>query len=319
MERKRKVLIIKTGYSEILDKESNSRKVSLGDVLRTTVLLNLFKNDSVTWITDPAAMPLLENNPYTERVLPYDFTTVLQIEAEEFDVVINLEKIPGICAWADKIKAWKKYGFRFDSKTGNAEAYDQAYDVLTVSSDSRLKKENTKTAQELLYGMVGAKWNGETYILQPNSKTQEAFDVGLNTLVGQKWPTKEWSMDNWDALEIMLKNAGFKVSRQDKQGKEILENLESYIEWINSSKLIISNDSLGMHLGIALHKKVLGLFGPTPHQEVYFYGKGKAILPEPIIDCIPCFKGKCENGKKCIETITPERVFEEAKSLLSSM
>ena len=39
-----KVLIIKTGYSEFLDNGDESRKVSLGDVLRTTPLLHVYKN-----------------------------------------------------------------------------------------------------------------------------------------------------------------------------------------------------------------------------------------------------------------------------------
>src|SRR3989344_2548321 len=115
MEKKEKILIIKTGYSEFLDKENNFRKVSLGDILRTTPLLHLFKNDHVTWVTDESAYPLLKDNPYIHRILFLDFLTMQQLQAEEFDTIINLEKIPGICALTDKIKAWKKYGFRLDT------------------------------------------------------------------------------------------------------------------------------------------------------------------------------------------------------------
>lgn len=38
-----KILIITTGYSEILDMESDSRTVSFGDVLKTTPLLHVYK------------------------------------------------------------------------------------------------------------------------------------------------------------------------------------------------------------------------------------------------------------------------------------
>lgn len=316
----KKVLIIKTGYSEILEGGSNSRRVSFGDILRTTPLLHLYKNNNVTWVTDFDAFPLLEDNPFISKLLPYDFTTVLQLGAEEFDIVINLEKIPGICVLADRIRTrHSRHGFTFNSQTGEAEAYDKAYDVLTVSSDPNAKKDNKRTSQELLFEMIGAKWNGEEYVLGYKPKTDEKYDIVLNTQIGQKWPTKSWPMEYWDQLEKMLEAEGLKVTRQDKQSKEILNNLNLYMDWLNSGKVIISNDSLGMHLGIALHKKVLGLFGPTPHQEVYFYGKGKAILPEPLIECVPCFKGKCGNGKNCIETITPKRVFEEARLLLFSI
>src|SRR3990170_1114193 len=97
---KTKVLIIKLGYSETFDKEI-SRLSSLGDVFRSTVILHLFKNDNVTWLTDENAAPLLYKNPYINRILIYDFTTAFQVQNEVFDIVVNLEKVPGICAMAD--------------------------------------------------------------------------------------------------------------------------------------------------------------------------------------------------------------------------
>lgn len=306
--KREKVLIIKTGYSEFLEEHNDSRNVSLGDVLRTTILLNLFKEDNITWVTDSTAFPLLKNNPYINRLLPFDLPTVLQLQQERFDTLINLEKISGICALADKINAWKKYGFRFDSETGKADAYDNALEILSVSANPYLKQQNKRLIQELLFEMIGKKWEGEEYIFVPSLNAEKKFDVCLNTLVGKKWPMKVWSKENWDALEEMLVRAGFCVTRQDKQ-KDILNDLESYINWINSAKTIISTDSLGLHLGIALKKNVLGLFGPTSSDEVYFYGRGKAILPEPAPSCMPCFRtDECEKGS-CVNTISPERVY----------
>ncbi|MBU4116900.1 MAG: glycosyltransferase family 9 protein [Nanoarchaeota archaeon] len=312
MEKKQKILIIKTGYSEFLDRESDSRNVSLGDILRITPLLHLYKNDDVTWVSDKYAFPLLKENPYINRLIHLDWIAAEQLKSEEFDTVINLEKIPGICALSDNIRARRsRYGFTFDSQTGKAEAYEKAIEVLAVSSDPKIKKENTRLFQELLFEMVGQKWDGEESILGYKPKKIGEYDIGLNTKVGLKWPTKAWASENWDKLEEKLKQEGFKTIRQDKQGPEILNNIYSYIDWINSCDTLVTGDTLGMHLGIALHKKVLALFGPTPHKEVYFYGKGKVILPEPVPDCLPCFGKKCERGKSCMEDITMEKVYEE--------
>ncbi len=299
-----KVLIIKTGYSEFLDNKTEVRRVSLGDVLRTTPLLHLYKNEEVTWITDLEAMPLLKRNPHIDRLIPLDFTYAMQLLEESFDTLINLEKNPDICKFSGKIDAWKKYGFRFDKKTNMAEAYDRASEVLAVSSNPDAKKINKKTTQKLLFEMVGQTWKDEEYILGYSPKTNEKYDIGLNVLVGQKWPTKAWSNQNWDKLEIRLKKEGFKVTRQNKQSKEVLKNLEKYIDWINSCNVIISNDSLGLHLGIALKKRTLGLFGPTPHLEIEFYGRGQALLPNPYPSCAPCFKEFCENEGDCINQIS---------------
>jgi heptosyltransferase-2 len=235
------------------------------------------------------------------------------LQAEEFDAVVNLEKVPGICALADSIKAWRKYGFRFHSATGTAEAYDRAFEVLAVSSSPNAKKENKRTVQELLFEMVGAHWQEEGYILGYQSQTREEWDVGLNSQVGQKWPTKMWPHEYWKQLEKLLGERGLRVSRQDNQPKEVLSDLYKYMDWIHSCRTIVSNDSLGMHLGIAMQKKVFGLFGPTPDKEVYFYGRGKAILPEKLPDCAPCFKNQCarELLPCCMDLISPDGVANE--------
>lgn len=313
---KHKVLIFKMGYSETLDKDADSRKASLGDVLRCTPLLHLYKKDHVTWVTSQEALPLIENNSYVDKLLVFDPVTTLQLQSEQFDTVINLEKVPGICALADKIpSAWRHYGFRFNTQTGMAEAYDRAFEVLAVSSDPKAKKENQKTSQELLFEMVGAKWNGEEYILSYQPKTQEKYDIGLNIKVGEKWPTKFWPIKNWNKLEEVLKKE-YSVTRQDKQDPKILANLHDYMDWINSCKMIVTNDSLGLHLALAFKKKVLSLFGPTPHKEVYFYGRGKAILPKDIPECMPCYSSKCLNDNLCINSIIPEEVYTQIKKEL---
>jgi heptosyltransferase II len=187
--KKDKVLIIKTGYSEILDGQNNSRTVSYGDIVRTTPILHLYKKDYVTWVTDSKAFPLLEGlieKGYIEKLLHLDHITLKQIEKERFDTLINLEKIPGICALADEIDAWKKFGFRFDPNTGFAQAYDKAFEVLAVGSDSKSKKKNKRTSSELLFEMVGAKWSGEEYLLGYNPRNKEKYDIAFNTKVGIK-------------------------------------------------------------------------------------------------------------------------------------
>ncbi|MAG79055.1 glycosyl transferase [Candidatus Pacearchaeota archaeon] len=310
---KHKVLIIKTGYSEVLDKHKKEKVVSYGDVLRVTPLLHLYKNDHVTWITDEKAIPLLKGNNYINRLLVWNLENAMHLLREDdFDTIINLEKNHDIGIFSNRlVKTWRRYGFRFDEQTNSAQAYDRAFDVLSMVSRHSLKKENNKTSQELLFGLVGKKWNGEEYILGYKPKTNEKFDIGLNSIAGSKWPIKSWPKENWDNLEKRLNKDGFNITKQKDQGRDVLENLNSYIDWINSCKNIISIDSLGLHIAIALKKNVLGLFGPTPHKEFHFYNRGKAILPKHDQDCIPCFNKTCKKEECCMEDISVKRVYQE--------
>ena len=116
-----KILIIKLGYSETLVNDIGIT-TSLGDVLRSTVILPSFKDAHVTWLTDIAALPLLEGHKLIDRLMTYDLTTCFQLQAERFDQIINLEKIHGVCAYADSLHAWRRNGFRFED--GEIRAYD---------------------------------------------------------------------------------------------------------------------------------------------------------------------------------------------------
>lgn len=310
--KQQKVLIIKLGYSETLDPEIG-RVPSLGDVLRTTVILHCFKEIyHVTWLTDESAYPLLKGNPYIDRILFYNLTTVLQLQAERFDKVVNLEKVPGICALTDSVNAWSKYGFRFDPETGEARSYEGSHAALKVYSNISSKRTAQKKWQEVLYQMLGKNWNEESYILGYKPHSVSRFKIGLNYLVGTKWPNKVWPKKNWERLYNLLSEDNNVVSWQ--QGKE---NIEEYIEWINSCDLLVTHDSLGLHIAIALQKKVVVLYGPTASHETYLYGLGQKIAPEGIYDCMPCLKPECDRDIVCMETIRIEKVFATLQEVLS--
>ncbi|MBU1061330.1 MAG: glycosyltransferase family 9 protein [Candidatus Omnitrophica bacterium] len=307
---KEKVLIVKLGFTETIDGKISTHSISLGDVFRTTSILHLFKNDNVTWLTTKDALPLLAQSPYIKRLLVYDLTTSLQLKSEHFDVIINLEKVPGVCALTDSIQAWRRYGFRFDAKRGTAEAYEHSYEVVANSEDPKLRRQMKKHWIEMLYGMIGRDWRGQGYILGYRPKTKEKFDIGFNVKVGNRWPNKAWPEENWRRLEELIGNK-FSISYQQSLG-----DINGYINWLNSCRLIVTNDSLGLHLAIALKKKVIALFGPTSEREVYMFDRGCIIRPQQKLKCMPCFSTRCRFGRSCMYMIEPETVCKKIKKLL---
>jgi lipopolysaccharide heptosyltransferase II len=306
-----KVLIIKLGYSETID-AGIGKVTSLGDVLRTTVILYPFVDDHVTWLVDEQAYPLLEGNPLIQRIMNYDLTSVLQLQRERFDTVINLEKVPGVCALADSISAWRRYGFRFDEVHGEAEAYDGCEKVVSLCKDGDLKRTYQGSWQESLLQVVGAKWDGQEYVLGYQPKSGEVIDVGLNWAVGSKWPNKAWPAAKWDELKALMEGR-FTFSMQ--QG---MDDLYAYMDWINSCRLLVTNDSLGLHIALALRKKVVVLYGPTNPNETYFYGRGEVLYPEVSLPCIPCLERTCSLDNRCIASISSSSVMDAIVRLLPS-
>jgi len=312
-DRKHRVLILKMGYSETLDPDT-SGVVSLGDILRATVVLHAFPPDKyeVTWLVDQKGVDLLKGNPYIHRILTVNPFTPFHLMSDWFDMVVNFEKDPGICAMVDKISAWRRYGFRFDHVTHEAHAYDNSDQALSMSKSTSFKRQQTKSWSTMLYEMIGHQYDNKPYILGYQPKSQEIYDIGLNHQVGGKFPIKRWPDPNWQQLHDAL--AG-EYSFSWQQG---MDNIESYIEWINSCRLLVTNDSLGLHIALALGKKIVALFGPTKASEVDECDCMIKLKPDIDWECIPCLAASCHKPEGlCMEHISQDSVIEAVKKLLS--
>lgn len=310
---RKRVLILKPGYGETLDPDT-SGVVSLGDILRTTVILHLFPpaEYEVTWVVDKAGVALLHNNPYIDRLLVINPFTPHLLLSEWFDIVVNFEKEPGICAVADRVPAWRRFGFRLDPVTHKAKAYDYSDEALSFTTDPAAKRQKGKSWSEVLYEMLGARYAGQPQILGYRPQGQNTHDVGLNHLIGRKFPLKRWPSDHWQALHDRLSANGLSVSWQ--QGEN---DLEDYIDWINSCRLLVTNDSLGLHIALALGKPVVALFGPTLASEVS--GERLVRVTPPLDwDCIPCMESCCPQEKPCMAHIAVDTVFDAVQRLMGT-
>lgn len=310
-DRKR-VLIIKPGYSETLDPDT-SGIVSLGDILRTTVILHLFPSDQyhVTWLADQKGASLLRGNPFIHRLLLINPFTPHLLLSEGFDIVINFEKEPAICAVADRIPAWRRYGFRLDHDTHEAVAYDNADEALSFTTDPDAKRNKAKSWSSILYEMLGHEYQGQPYVLGYKPRTEILYDVGFNHLIGAKFPLKRWPEANWQALHDDL-TQDYSVCWQ--QGAN---DIEDYIDWIASCRMLVSNDSLGLHIALALGKPVVALFGPTIASEVEGEGLIR-ITPEVDWPCIPCVESSCSQSVPCMHYIPVKTVSDAVRSQLAA-
>ena len=300
----KKVLIIKLGYSETLDRML-SLTTSLGDILRTTFILHFFKDNHITWLVDEKASPLLENNKYINRILIYDANIANRIKREKFDIIINLEKLPEVCLLSDSLEAKEYFGFKFNGFNNNHKNCNKKdKSLIELTQDLNKKRENRDCWQKILAEALGKQWNGEEYILGYEPKSEVKYDIGFNWTTGSKWSNKGWPKTHWEQLGNLIKD---KYSISWQQG---LNSVNEYIDWVNSCKLIITADTLGLHISLALKKRVVALFGPTSPWEIYLYNCGSFLLPESPYGCIPCLKPQCDKKRPCMGYISPRRVKE---------
>jgi heptosyltransferase II len=252
-----KILIIKLG--------------ALGDVVRTTALLRLLDAE-ITWVTSPQAVPLLKGNPYIDSVHCIgDLGNGLL--RERYDLVINLEdeEAPAMLA-SDLNKETIIGAYMSERRVTYTESARAWFDMSLVSRLGKaradeLKMLNRKTYQEVVFGMIGRAFRGEEYVLDmPLTKTPESRLVGLEARAGDVWPMKRWN--KYEDLAQRLKQAGFKVKTFQQR-----DRLVDYVDDINECEYVVCGDTLAMHIGLALRKKVVAIFTCTTPHEIHGYGR----------------------------------------------
>lgn len=322
-----------------------------GDVLRTTPLLRALKRKHpqsyISWLVDAESLPLLAANPYIDRLYAFDLESSLALLRERYDIVISLDKETGPAALATAVEAPRKLGFGLN-EFGNLIAFNAAADyACRLGVDDELKfRLNRKTYQEIIHEAAELPFVRDQYVyalpdgarekplrfLQDHRVPAGKPAIGLNTGAGAKFATKQWPLEHHAKLASLLARrlgasvfllggprerefngaiAGRVRGRIYDAGTD--NSLEDFAGFLDLMDVVVSSDSLGMHLAIALRKKVVALFGPTCPQEIDLYDRGVRLFAGA--DCAPCYKSACAE-RSCMKALTPELVFEEIRRLL---
>jgi heptosyltransferase-2 len=184
-----------------------------------------------------------------------------------------------------------------------------ADEALLMTRDETYKQRQKKSWSEVLYGMLGERYAGQPYMLGYRPKTRETYDIGLNHHVGSKFPNKRWPEENWNRLAEML------APRYSVDWQRSMNELEGYMDWINSCLTIVTNDSLGLHIALALGKNVVALFGPTLASEVHDRPNLCKIVSPNRHLCADCSEARCVNDPGCMAGIPVEEVLNEVEAL----
>lgn len=324
---------------------------AMGDVLRTTALLpglkRKYPENHITWLVDEESVDLLLYNPYVDRIVPFRWHDILRFLVEKYDVIISLDKEIPSTSLATKIKSDKKFGFGLNAH-GNLTIFNKASEyAYRLGIDDHLKfYENKKTYQEIIYEACELDYRKDPYVFalrEEDRKRAEAFLkkhslrkdspwIGINTGAGSKFETKRWPLERFLELihllcekqkAIVFLLGGVKEEKTntwlEKKARDRVYNtgthntLLEFAGLLSFMDLVVSSDSLAMHLALALKRKAVVLFGSTSPQEIELYRLGRKIFAG--VDCSPCYKESCED-MKCMKAITAEEVYEEIKGLL---
>jgi heptosyltransferase-2 len=312
---------------------------ALGAVARATCLLAAIKrkypSSSITWVTDAPAQYLLKHNFHLDRVLTTNADDQLILRSLHFDVGFVVDKSLKAAGVLGLTKADKIYGFIVEPRTGAIlPATDKANELweLGLSNEKKFFQNKKAETQLMVEALELGPFSRDEYDLPLTAdearmsetrnrewkKTPGQIVVGLNTGCSSIIAAKKWTVEYHRRVIGTLLSLGYKNivllggpedtlrNQRIGAGLPVVQSptdfgLRDGLVSVDACDLVVTGDSLGMHLAIARKKYVIAWFGPTCAHEIDLYDRGEILLAN--VPCAPCWKRSCDKVAMCYDHV----------------
>jgi len=327
---------------------------AMGDVLMTTAQLpsikRKFPDSTIYWITLKIAAPLLSGNEFIDKVYTYDAESISVLNEMEFNYVINVDKSQRSCALLNSVKAEHKLGFGLNHDGKIIPVNQGAWYNYNLGMDDHFKfKVNKRTGQDYLAETFEVDYRRDEYVFRLTQEEQifisdykkrmgiqdNDFVIGFNTGCSELFPNKKMTIEQHIYLikKLIEKNLGRVILLGGPEDTDRNNIICSHFEGkiINTpttmgvrkgacfeelANVIVTGDSFGMHLGIALKKFIIVWFGVSCWNEIDLYDRGIKLYQEDLF-CSPCWKKVCPYNLECIQMIDLDRIILEIENYYS--
>jgi ADP-heptose:LPS heptosyltransferase len=316
---------------------------AMGDVLRSTALLpplmEAHPHAAITWITRKESVPLLLRNPYVAEVLELGPEAVVHLQTRTFDRVINLDASKTSAALATAARSTRKDGFVLDERGCVRPTNDAARQWLEAGLFDDIKRQGVSTYQDRMAGILDLAGRPHRYVFELDEdelrrgRTHlasigvdlERPIIGLNTGAGGRWPLKQWREEGYLALmarvgtregvQFLLlggpgereRNERLKAASTARVFDPGCDNaVRHFAALVAPCDVVVTGDTLAMHLALALGRRTVVLFGPTSAAEIDLYGLGEKVVP--AMTCLSCYKTTCDFVPNCMDLISTDMV-----------
>jgi len=328
---------------------------AMGDVLMTTAQLpalkKKFPESTIYWVTLKIAAPLLFNNIYVDKIFTFDAESILVLSQIDFDLILNVDKSQRSCSLLNRLESKNKLGFGLNSD-GKIIAMNEGanYNYQLGMNDNLKFKLNQKTGQEYLAETFELDFSNDEYVFEFSNDEKEFIEsirkkfklkkndrvIGFNTGCSELYPNKKMTVEQHIYLiDKLLKKKNYKIillgGPEDEARNSIIyshfkgkiintpanEGVRRGACYEALADVIITGDSFGMHLGIALRKFIIVWFGVSCWNEIELYNRGVKLFQNDLF-CSPCWKRKCPYNLECIQQIDLKRIITEIEKYFAN-
>jgi heptosyltransferase II len=318
------------------------KKGALGDVIRTSYFARAIKEQrkgetKITWLTAPISLPLLQYNPWIDRVV----TSFSECETETYDRIYSLdderETLLGVKSlWNPSIS-----GAYLDSeRPAYTEDAVEWFDMGLLSRFGKaradeLKRVNEKGHAEIFSRIFDVRRVEPRFYGDPREEEwarqwldEDYFHIAINPFAGGRWPSKElreveleklisrlleWQPPDGRPVRTILLGAGSDRNRNNSLAAQfspervwVADTDSSVLRLagvIRIAKALISSDSLALHLAISQRVPFVSFFAPTSAAEIDDFGLGIKITSTSADYC--SYKRDADNS-----SLTADRLMQ---------
>lgn len=316
---------------------------SIGDIVLTTPVIRCLKQQlegevEIHYLTKKSFGNIIENNPHISKVYSIEKSTnevIAELKKERYDYVVDLHKNLRSKRVVRKLKClsftfnklniekWLITAFKIDKlpRVHIVERYLESVKYLGVENDQ----------QGLEFYIPEKDKVDLTTLPSVYQNRYIAFAIGAQHATKRLPDHKIIEICKQLNLPILLLGGKEDELRGDLIQNEVGENvynacgkfsLNQSASLVEQSNLLITHDTGLMHIGAALGKKIISVWGNTiPEFGMYpYFPKNPemfTIVENKDLNCRPCSKIGYETCPKkhfrCMEEIQPDMVINEMK------
>lgn len=288
---------------------------AMGDVIHTLPAVASLKHgipgSSVTWAIEERWAPLLEGNPYVDRVIAIERRTAAgigrawrELREERFDLAVDFQGLIKSSLFAAVARPERILGFHDTRERAAGWFYS-----------SRVRTESAHVVDRNLELAVAA---GVPNLLSvfplPPGKAEAELPVDPFVLCSPMagWGAKQWPLENYERLGEILEREFAATLVADGPRDIRLEHTANHVSTLRGliyatrrAAAVVGLDSGPMHLAAALGKPGVAIFGPTDPARNGPYGGTMRVLRSEMAKTT--YRRGANAGEE-MRAITPEMV-----------
>ncbi|HVP00159.1 MAG TPA: glycosyltransferase family 9 protein [Bryobacteraceae bacterium] len=295
------------------------RLSSMGDVIHAlpavASLKHGFPHSRVTWVIRRRWIPLLENNPFVDEVIPFErslggiLATRRQLRERRFDLAVDFQGLMQSALIAASARPGRIVGFHRSQVREKAAAL--FYSLCVEARSAHVVDRNLELA-----AAAGASSLLHTFSL-PEGSPEGSLPVGKFVLASPLagWGSKQWPAEFYEqlakGLDVPLVVNGppeaAETLKKIRGAHVHLSGISGLIHATRKAQAVIGVDSGPLHLAAALSKPGVAIFGPTDPARNGPYGGTIRVLRNS--GASTTYK-RAEETHDSMRAISPEQVIE---------